>query len=109
MCKDAFVGDMVASRTRWYDLPALLLLHRPARCRMCNRRYFLYRGVDRRRNADDRAFSMTRTFLPKLGDAYLCMALIILTAIIISSPANFVDIPQRMAKAWAQKAESSQM
>ncbi|WP_437191836.1 hypothetical protein [Planctomicrobium sp. SH527] len=109
MCKDAFVGDLVASRIRWYDLPALLLLHRPTRCRMCNRRYFLYRGVNRRQSADDRASSMARTFLPKLGDAYLCMAFLILMAIIFFTPGNFVDIPQRMAKAWTQKAENSPM
>ncbi|HWL10796.1 MAG TPA: hypothetical protein VNQ76_20480 [Planctomicrobium sp.] len=42
MCKDSLLGDLVTSRTRWYDFPARLLLHRPMRCRMCNSRQYVY-------------------------------------------------------------------
>lgn len=43
MCVDYLPEDLTRSRPRWYDLPAFLLLHRPVRCRMCDRRYYTFR------------------------------------------------------------------
>lgn len=42
MCVDYLPEDLTRSRLRWYDLPALLLFHRPVRCRMCERRYYTF-------------------------------------------------------------------
>jgi hypothetical protein len=42
MCVDYLPEDLTRSRLRWYDLPALMLLHRPVRCRMCDQRYFTF-------------------------------------------------------------------
>ncbi|WP_437204863.1 hypothetical protein [Planctomicrobium sp. SH664] len=40
MCEYARGDDYCVSRFRWYDVPALVLLHRPIRCKMCGRRSY---------------------------------------------------------------------
>jgi len=40
MCRFASRTDLARSRIRWYDLPALLTLHRPWRCRICGERSY---------------------------------------------------------------------
>jgi hypothetical protein len=46
MCHDSQPEDYLRSRSRWYDLPAVLLYHRPMRCQYCERRYY---GLRKRR------------------------------------------------------------
>jgi hypothetical protein len=42
MCVDYLPEDLTRSRLRWYDLPALIFLHKPVRCRMCYHRYYTF-------------------------------------------------------------------
>ncbi|SFI92793.1 hypothetical protein [Planctomicrobium piriforme] len=43
MCRDAIQDDIAKSRTRWYDLPAAALYHRPMRCLICDERFYSLR------------------------------------------------------------------
>ncbi len=43
MCKDASPEDLVRSRRRRYDLPAMLFFHRPVRCHKCEERFYVFK------------------------------------------------------------------
>ncbi len=77
MCKDALVGDLVESRARWYDVPALLLLHRPMRCRICKRRHYLYSHIQVNSNAEQIASLPTVSMFPNPLAVAVAVALII--------------------------------
>lgn len=68
MCGHLPRGDYVRSRTRLFDLPALLLMHRPVRCPYCGERAFAP------------VFTTCRSMLGKLWMHYAVCALLLLIA-----------------------------